>query len=241
MVLKCRCHGISGSCELKTCWRTLPSFSLIGKVLKEKYENSVQMTIKSNHQNKRQKSGNRRSSSSPSTASNNVRRRDGNYHSPNLRSRDNNHDNHNDDNNNYRSRDNNSYQTNNGNNYNNYNNNQRNGSKRRRDKNVNNHNNNNYPVISAGRRELVYLSRWSNINYCIADKERGILGTSGRVCTKDVNHGIDSPDSCYLLCCGRGYNTMIRRVKSRCDCKFEWCCNVTCNVCENETEIYTCK
>lgn len=46
MELKCRCHGVSGSCELKTCWRTLPSFSHVGDYLKQKYENSIQISPK---------------------------------------------------------------------------------------------------------------------------------------------------------------------------------------------------
>jgi wingless-type MMTV integration site family protein 16 len=37
----CRCHGISGSCELKTCWRSLPPFQEVGARLKDRYENSV--------------------------------------------------------------------------------------------------------------------------------------------------------------------------------------------------------
>jgi len=41
MLLKCRCHGVSGSCELKTCWRSLPKFAEIGNYLKEKYDKSA--------------------------------------------------------------------------------------------------------------------------------------------------------------------------------------------------------
>ncbi|XP_076363572.1 protein Wnt-16-like isoform X2 [Tachypleus tridentatus] len=46
MIRSCRCHGISGSCELKTCWRKLPSFGSIGNYLKKKYEKSVQISVK---------------------------------------------------------------------------------------------------------------------------------------------------------------------------------------------------
>lgn len=43
MELRCRCHGLSGSCSLKTCWLTLPNFQVIGAYLKKKYENSVHL------------------------------------------------------------------------------------------------------------------------------------------------------------------------------------------------------
>lgn len=38
MMMKCRCHGVSGSCEFKTCWKSLPKFSEVGKYLKNKYD-----------------------------------------------------------------------------------------------------------------------------------------------------------------------------------------------------------
>jgi len=41
MLMKCRCHGVSGSCEFKTCWRSLPKFAEIGKYLKSKYDRSA--------------------------------------------------------------------------------------------------------------------------------------------------------------------------------------------------------
>jgi len=41
MNLKCRCHGVSGSCAVKTCWRTMPSFRHVGDVIKDKYLNKA--------------------------------------------------------------------------------------------------------------------------------------------------------------------------------------------------------
>ncbi|CAK9296733.1 unnamed protein product [Gordionus sp. m RMFG-2023] len=43
----CKCHGASGSCELKTCWRALPSsFTTIGKVLKVKFDGATEVKLK---------------------------------------------------------------------------------------------------------------------------------------------------------------------------------------------------
>lgn len=33
----CKCHGVSGSCAMKTCWKSLPSFRVVGDVLMKKY------------------------------------------------------------------------------------------------------------------------------------------------------------------------------------------------------------
>ncbi|KAK0400342.1 hypothetical protein QR680_003456 [Steinernema hermaphroditum] len=33
----CRCHGVSGSCEFKTCWLQMPKFSEVGEMLKQRY------------------------------------------------------------------------------------------------------------------------------------------------------------------------------------------------------------
>jgi len=41
MLMKCRCHGVSGSCEFKTCWRSLPRFADVGDYLKDKYDKSA--------------------------------------------------------------------------------------------------------------------------------------------------------------------------------------------------------
>lgn len=57
MVKQCKCHGVSGSCEMKTCWRAMPPFAFVAHKLKEKYDAAVQVEIV--------KHSNRRSSSSP--------------------------------------------------------------------------------------------------------------------------------------------------------------------------------
>lgn len=182
MELRCRCHGISGSCELKTCWRTLPSFTIVGKFLKEKYETAVQVSEmlnvkkkvgRSNHVNMNHNNvnGHGLTTSSSSSASSSRRR-----------------------------------------------------SRFKK-----------YTLTNVHREDLVYIKK--SPNYCIEDRKNGIYGTSGRICSKTS----DGPDSCQLLCCGRGYNTKIKKVTTRCNCKFEWCCNVQCEICDTETEVYTCK
>ncbi|XP_061417624.1 protein Wnt-16 isoform X1 [Lethenteron reissneri] len=47
MTTHCRCHGVSGSCAVKTCWRGMASFDKVGKLLKDKYEESAHVVEKS--------------------------------------------------------------------------------------------------------------------------------------------------------------------------------------------------
>ncbi|KAK7919293.1 hypothetical protein WMY93_010577 [Mugilogobius chulae] len=41
----CKCHGVSGSCSLKTCWLQLADFRRVGEFLKEKYDSAAAMRI----------------------------------------------------------------------------------------------------------------------------------------------------------------------------------------------------
>lgn len=42
--LSCKCHGVSGSCASKTCWYEIPQMSVIGKQLKDKYDDAQRIT-----------------------------------------------------------------------------------------------------------------------------------------------------------------------------------------------------
>lgn len=151
MRIQCRCHGVSGSCAVKTCWKKMPSFHDIGKLLKEKYDSSVELAPRSRKK---------------------------------LRAR------------------------------------------------MRDHRNKKGRVP---RDQLVHLNR--SPNYCRPDPDNGILGTRGRLC----NRSSTGPDSCDLLCCGRGYNTQVVRNVRRCHCKFHWCCYVSCKTCETMIDKHTCK
>ncbi|XP_072387263.1 protein Wnt-11b-1-like [Diabrotica undecimpunctata] len=42
---QCKCHGVSGSCNIKTCWKALPPMSEVGGKLLEKYTNALEVHI----------------------------------------------------------------------------------------------------------------------------------------------------------------------------------------------------
>ncbi|THD28898.1 Protein Wnt-4 [Fasciola hepatica] len=41
MEVQCKCHGVSGSCEMRTCWRSLPKFRDLGEYLQERFHQAI--------------------------------------------------------------------------------------------------------------------------------------------------------------------------------------------------------
>ncbi|GAB0088308.1 Protein Wnt [Sergentomyia squamirostris] len=145
--ITCKCHGVSGSCSLITCWQQLSSMREIGNYLREKYDEATR--VKMNKRGRLQVHDSR------------------------------------------------------------------------------------YKVPTA--LDLVYLDE--SPDWCRNSKQLQWQGTHGRVCNK-TSSGLDS---CSILCCGRGYNTKKIVVRERCNCKFQWCCHVKCDICVKVIEEYTCK
>lgn len=92
---------------------------------------------------------------------------------------------------------------------------------------------------NKNKRDLTYelLYYQKSPNYCDKDAFLDVAGTAGRFC----NQSSTGPGSCSSLCCGRGYNLIMRRYKDNCNCKFKWCCYVVCEKCLVEEWISVCK
>lgn len=46
---ECKCHGMSGSCTVKTCWMRLANFRKIGDNLKDRFDGASRVLVGNNH------------------------------------------------------------------------------------------------------------------------------------------------------------------------------------------------
>ncbi|CAG7716558.1 unnamed protein product [Allacma fusca] len=148
MRLVCKCHGLSGSCTLKTCWQKVPTFREIGETLKIRFDGAAKV----------------------------IPGNDGKSVIPAV------------------------------------------------------------PTIKPAEKEdLIYFDE--SQDFCKSNKKTGSFGTHGRQC----NSSSIGVDGCDLLCCGRGYVSKMVKVKEYCRCKFQWCCEVTCDTCTKRKTVSTCR
>lgn len=141
---KCKCHGLSGSCTSKSCWRNLPNFYSVSQLLKKNFLNAVQV---------------------------HVLRKDGRTVPKGK------------------------------------------GKRKLR-----------------GDTDLIYLRA-----------TRPSCNNQGRICVANGNHNSDDGlIGCDKLCCGKGHTTVSKTVESPCRCKFSWCCEVTCDLCNTTVTQQVC-
>jgi hypothetical protein len=145
--LFCKCHGISGSCSVKICWRKMRAFREIGLLLKDRFDGASKVRV------------NRLKTKLKSITKDQKR---------------------------------------------------------------------------PTKKDLVYLEE--SPDFCNFNPRKGSLGTRGRECNR-TSYGLDG---CNLMCCGRGYYTIVREMQEDCDCKFFWCCRVECKRCNEKVEIHYC-
>lgn len=196
----CKCHGVSGSCQLQTCWMRVAEFNVVGSFLKEAYKKAIKVSSNGNNLIGRIKRGLTHQLTLGSISS-----------SPN----------------------------------------------------VNSHTNlpfelpldeKNYPESSSSKTILPISTSTTSTDY---ELPLGILAytedspdycsqnlTIGRICSKRKGNDVSQEEkkSCRNLCrnCGLRIKRQKKKVSRQCNCRFQWCCTVHCEVCENEEETYTC-
>lgn len=42
---ECKCHGVSGSCVMQTCWKVVPKLEEVGLLLRKKYSHAAKVIL----------------------------------------------------------------------------------------------------------------------------------------------------------------------------------------------------
>ncbi|XP_030761419.1 protein Wnt-6 [Sitophilus oryzae] len=145
---ECKCHGLSGSCALRTCIRKMPAFREVGDRLKERFDGAAKV----------------------------IPGNDGQSFIPEGDT-----------------------------------------------------------IKPPTRFDLVYSEE--SPSFCLPDSSVGSFGTQGREC----NETSPGEEGCGILCCGRGFQVQTKEVEHSCNCEFVYCCNVTCQVCNETVKVATCQ
>ncbi|CAH8582488.1 unnamed protein product [Schistosoma guineensis] len=219
-VTKCKCHGVSGACSMRTCWQRVNEFRHVGIMLKAAYDSAIRVTYEPRIDMLKRINTRINSNNYDKSNQNNyyMTRRNLPIVSAN----------HNQDSKNWlvliKSHNNNISKHD----QNDFSNNER--FQRR------------WPRMvmtkskEIPKNQLVYLEE--SPNYCYFDETIGHLGIAGRQCNATSK---DAVNSCTRLCCDRGYDTLELEREQKCECKFFWCCEVRCNICRDRTTLHHCK
>ncbi|CAK9295052.1 unnamed protein product [Gordionus sp. m RMFG-2023] len=120
-----------------------------------------------------------------------------------------------------------------------------------------------HSALVPDRLDLVYYEE--SPDFCEYDPKSSSRGTRNRQCTLNSRSIFDSNlyiqnlnsnrplnsfsmgfqmgeglGNCETICCERGYTSREVLVIQRCNCTFQWCCNVKCQECAFKRIIYTC-
>lgn len=85
------------------------------------------------------------------------------------------------------------------------------------------------------RTDLVYSEESSD--FCYPNNTLGSFGTQGREC----NETSPGEDGCPILCCNRDHVTYTKTVQRSCHCEFRYCCEVSCQKCNETVKYSVCK
>ena len=83
------------------------------------------------------------------------------------------------------------------------------------------------------KTDLAYLD--DSPDFCLNATAEGVQGTAHRDCDPAPN----KPNSCSVLCCGRGYYRHTKTVTEK-KCEFVYCCYLQCESHDTQVTVHRC-